>query len=367
MIKGKQNKLIVTQFTRDKNGNLLSLTDQSGRVTQFVNDSFGRVVEVRNPDGTVSTIDRDSKGTKLRTVDANNTMIVERIILNEWLEKKLIEIINTPYSPHHGSDGLSDIIGTTSGGNNGDRLGTTSIPVELSGFDSTFDDGFPSVQDLVDRTFGFNPDRDLNLPGNEASNDPLGYGYKPGASSPFSFSDLIPAQTPGQFARLYAAGVIGALTGKTEVDAARAVVGMTLVIWWRIFSDIIDTVVGNEGKPQPPDGQPVPKVFIFILTPTEDTVFSTYKPKFTPPSLIGSIDKLIHIPNELIDPVWEEKDEPLGVLRQFNQATDPGPDQDEPETGGEIRTILGTNQAVTDPLPDNFIIVANVIGQLGRS
>jgi hypothetical protein len=58
--------------------------------------------------------------------------------------------------------------------------------------------------------------------------------------------------------------------------------------------------------------------------------------------------------------------EPLDVLRQFNQAVDPNPDQNDSDSGGAMRIILTTSQAVTDPVPDQFGVLANLIPQLLR-
>jgi hypothetical protein len=88
------------------------------------------------------------------------------------------------------------------------------------------------------------------------------------------------------------------------------------------------------------------------INPNPDAEVGGYVPKHPLGDPWSDFLRRPQVFDPAVDPRLEEAYGPSGVLKQRDQAVDPGPDSDPVDEGGARRAILSTTDAVTDPLPD---------------
>jgi hypothetical protein len=127
-----------------------------------------------------ANIHDNSRAIKVRILSLIKDITITEIMIREWVDEKAIEIIINPKISQLEEAGQTVNIkpvvtpgGTATPnetGSEGGRLGTTpNVPIKQPNEEpETPDDGL-TTQGIFNALFGFNPHRDLNLPGGEAS------------------------------------------------------------------------------------------------------------------------------------------------------------------------------------------------------
>ena len=170
--------------------------------------------------------------------------------------------------------------------------------------------------------FGFNPERDLNLPTGDELSKPGTDGVSKGGKS--SDKEIIGMQQ-AQINQL-----------RQELETLKAQMAKLLNDQAEAKAQAqVDKQTGNTPAKDPNPGD----------APDNSSGGGPFDP------LVNNLGSPMRINKPYVDPVLEDNAGASDVLIQTDQAVDPNPAADE-EEGGAKRAILSSTDAVTDPNPD---------------